>query len=50
MTNLPKSLREMLSRNFSLQTLELICHLGSRDTTQKFLWRLSDKALIEKRC
>src|SRR5438445_12582219 len=47
MTNLTKSLREMLSRNFSLQTLELIRHQGSRDTTQKFLWRLSDKALIE---
>ncbi|HTD87936.1 MAG TPA: 23S rRNA (adenine(2503)-C(2))-methyltransferase RlmN, partial [Candidatus Binatia bacterium] len=47
MTNLPKRLREMLSQNFSLQTLELIRHQGSRDTTQKFLWRLSDKALIE---
>ena len=47
MTNLPKRLREMLSQNFSLQTLELVRHQGSRDTTQKFLWRLSDKALIE---
>src|SRR5204863_7845476 len=44
---LPKRLREMLSQNFSLQTLELVRHQGSRDTTQKFLWRLSDKALIE---
>ena len=47
MTNLPKRLREMLSQNFSLQTLELVRHQGSRDTTQKFLWRLGDKALIE---
>jgi 23S rRNA (adenine2503-C2)-methyltransferase len=30
-----------------LQTLELVRKQGSRDTTQKFLWRLSDHSLIE---
>ena len=47
MSDLPKSLREKLSRNFSIQTLELARHQGSRDATQKFLWRLADNALIE---
>jgi 23S rRNA (adenine2503-C2)-methyltransferase len=47
MTNLPKVLRERLQGHYSLQTLELIRKQGSRDTTQKFLWRLADHALIE---
>jgi 23S rRNA (adenine2503-C2)-methyltransferase len=47
MTNLPKVLRELLAKNFSLQTLELVRKQGSHDTTQKFLWRLHDHALIE---
>src|SRR3954453_21395467 len=47
MTNLPKPLRDLLRANFSLQTLELVRKQGSRDTTQKFLWRLSDHSLIE---
>jgi 23S rRNA (adenine2503-C2)-methyltransferase len=47
MTNLPKPLRELLRENYSLQTLELVRKQGSRDTTQKFLWRLADQALIE---
>jgi 23S rRNA (adenine2503-C2)-methyltransferase len=47
MTNLPKALRELLAKNFSLQTLELVRKQGSHDTTQKFLWRLHDHALIE---
>jgi 23S rRNA (adenine2503-C2)-methyltransferase len=47
MTNLPKSLRETLHENFSLQTLELVRKQGSHDTTQKFLWRLHDHSLIE---
>ena len=47
MTNVPKRLREKLSGNLSLQTLELIRKQGSRDTTQKFLWRLRDHSLIE---
>src|SRR5262245_19090779 len=47
MTNLPKPLRERLCTQYALQTLELARKQGSRDTTQKFLWRLSDHALIE---
>ncbi|MDQ6632316.1 MAG: hypothetical protein M3Y82_11285, partial [Verrucomicrobiota bacterium] len=47
MTNLPKTLREKLKENYTLQTLELVRKQGSRDTTQKFLWRLADGAMIE---
>ena len=47
MTNLPKPLREQLRQNFTLHTLELVRLQGARDTTQKFLWRLSDGSLIE---
>jgi 23S rRNA (adenine2503-C2)-methyltransferase len=47
MTNLPKELHEKLDENFSLHTLELVRKQGSRDTTQKFLWRLRDHSLIE---
>jgi 23S rRNA (adenine2503-C2)-methyltransferase len=47
MTNLPKTLREKLHKEFSLSTLELVRKQGSHDTTQKFLWRLHDHSLIE---
>jgi 23S rRNA (adenine2503-C2)-methyltransferase len=47
MTNLPKALRELLQKNFSLQNLELVRKQGSRDTTQKFLWKLADGQFIE---
>ncbi len=47
MTNLPKPLRAKLAENFSLRVLELVRKQGARDTTQKFLWRLGDGALIE---
>jgi len=47
MTNLPKALRDRLRSQYTLQTLELVRKQGSRDTTQKFLWRLSDHSLIE---
>jgi 23S rRNA (adenine2503-C2)-methyltransferase len=47
MTNLPRSLRERLGDQFALQTLELVLKQGARDTTRKFLWRLTDHALIE---
>lgn len=47
MTNLPKALREKLREQFSLTVLELARKQGSRDTTQKFLWRLPDHSLIE---
>jgi 23S rRNA (adenine2503-C2)-methyltransferase len=47
MSNLPKDLRDLLRGNYSLRSLELVRKQGSRDTTQKFLWRLEDHALIE---
>src|SRR3954468_24650908 len=47
MTNLPKTLREKLSQEYSLRALELVRKQGARDATQKFLWRLVDQSLIE---
>jgi 23S rRNA (adenine2503-C2)-methyltransferase len=47
MTNLPKSLLALLRADYALRPLELIRQQGARDTTQKFLWRLADQALIE---
>jgi 23S rRNA (adenine2503-C2)-methyltransferase len=47
MTNLPKALREKLRAEFSLSPIELFRKQGARDTTQKFLWRLADHALVE---
>jgi 23S rRNA (adenine2503-C2)-methyltransferase len=47
MTNLPKPLRGLLRENFSFNTLEFVRRQGSRDVTQKFLWKLSDRAMIE---
>lgn len=47
MTNLPRTLREELGRRYQLQSLELVQKQGSDDTTQKFLWCLSDGNLIE---
>lgn len=47
MSNLPKMLRQLLSKEFGLATLELVRKQGSHDTTQKFLWRLADQSLIE---
>ncbi len=47
MSNLPKVLRDLLKQNYALQTLELVRKQGARDTTQKFLWRLADQAMVE---
>src|SRR5687767_10831903 len=47
MTNLPKALREQLKHAYTLNTLQLARKQGSRDTTQKFLWRLVDGSFIE---
>ena len=47
MTNLSKALREYLAAEFSFRTHELVRKQGARDTTQKFLWRLHDHALVE---
>jgi 23S rRNA (adenine2503-C2)-methyltransferase len=47
MTDLPESLRAQLCAAFSFPRLETKRVLGSRDTTQKFLFRMPDDALIE---
>ena len=47
MSNLSKALRERLASRFAFEPLLLARKQGSRDTTQKFLWRLTDGAFIE---
>jgi len=47
MTNLPGTLRARLAEHYALTNLDLLRKQGSRDSTQKFLWRLSDGSLIE---
>jgi 23S rRNA (adenine2503-C2)-methyltransferase len=47
MTNLPKALRQRLSEAYTLAWPQLARRQGAADTTQKFLWRLADGALIE---
>jgi 23S rRNA (adenine2503-C2)-methyltransferase len=40
-------LRDQLGAAYGLQTLALVRKQGARDTTQKFLWRLTDGSMIE---
>ncbi|MDL5055062.1 23S rRNA (adenine(2503)-C(2))-methyltransferase RlmN [Oscillatoria laete-virens NRMC-F 0139] len=47
MSNLPAALREKLAAQFAFAPLELVRKQGSADTTQKFLWRLSDGQMVE---
>ncbi len=47
MTDLPQALRARLAQEFSFDRLETVRVLGSKDTTQKFLFRLDDGNLIE---
>ena len=47
MTNLPHSVRGDLAEKFAFETFEQVRALGSKDTTQKFLWQLRDGNLIE---
>ena len=47
MTNQPAPLRAQLGEEFLFDELEQVRVLGSKDTTQKFLFRLGDGALIE---
>ena len=47
MTDLPQSLRAELARQFSLDKIDVVRVLGSKDSTQKFLFRLPDGNLIE---
>jgi len=47
MTNLPRTLRQRLAGTYKIRPLEMVRKQGAADTTQKFLWRLEDGALIE---
>jgi 23S rRNA (adenine2503-C2)-methyltransferase len=47
MTDLPQTLRARLAEEFSFAKIDIVRVLGSNDTTQKFLFRLSDGNLIE---
>lgn len=47
MTNLSAGLRENLKAKFSLAALEYVRVEGAKDTTRKFLFRLSDARLVE---
>ncbi|MGE5215054.1 MAG: 23S rRNA (adenine(2503)-C(2))-methyltransferase RlmN [Nitrospirota bacterium] len=47
MTDLPNELRTGLAAEFGTPQMELVRVLGSKDTTQKFLFRLRDQNLIE---
>jgi 23S rRNA (adenine2503-C2)-methyltransferase len=47
MTNLPQALRTRLADNFCIGKIDVVRLLGSKDTTRKFLFRLSDNNLIE---
>jgi len=47
MTDLPNELRAVLAAEFDVPKTEVVRVLGSKDTTQKFLFRLRDQNLIE---
>jgi 23S rRNA (adenine2503-C2)-methyltransferase len=47
MTDLPNELRAELAAEFDTPKTEVVRVLGSKDTTQKFLFRLRDQNLIE---
>jgi 23S rRNA (adenine2503-C2)-methyltransferase len=47
MTDLPNELRAELATEFDAPKTEVVRVLGSKDTTQKFLFRLRDQNLIE---
>ncbi|MFN2475774.1 MAG: 23S rRNA (adenine(2503)-C(2))-methyltransferase RlmN [Chthoniobacterales bacterium] len=47
MTDLPQTLRAQLAEEFVFPRAEVVRVLGSKDTTQKFLFRLHDANLIE---
>jgi 23S rRNA (adenine2503-C2)-methyltransferase len=47
MTDVPNELRVGLAAEFDAPNMEVVRVLGSKDTTQKFLFRLRDQNLIE---
>jgi 23S rRNA (adenine2503-C2)-methyltransferase len=47
MTDLPQALRAWLTKKFAFGKIDMVRVLGSKDTTRKYLFRLSDGSLIE---
>lgn len=47
MSNMPAALRSRLAEHFQLRPLEKARETGSKDTTRKFLFRLTDGQLVE---
>ena len=47
MTDLPREFRKRLADELGFSKIDIVRVLGSRDTTRKFLFRLSDESLIE---
>jgi 23S rRNA (adenine2503-C2)-methyltransferase len=47
MTDLPQTLRARLAEKFAFTKIDIVRVLGSKDTTRKYLFRLSDGNLIE---
>jgi 23S rRNA (adenine2503-C2)-methyltransferase len=47
MTDLSRNLRAQLAHQFAFSNLDAVRVLGSRDSTRKYLFRLSDENLIE---
>jgi 23S rRNA (adenine2503-C2)-methyltransferase len=47
MSDLPREFRNRLGQEFTFGKIDIVRVLGSRDTTRKFLFRLSDESLIE---
>jgi len=47
MTDLPQGFRKRVADQFDFSKIDIVRVLGSRDTTRKFLFRLSDGNLIE---
>lgn len=47
MSDVPQSLRTELAKHYTFDKIDIVRVLGSKDTTRKFLFRLSDESLIE---
>jgi 23S rRNA (adenine2503-C2)-methyltransferase len=47
MSNIPKSLRNILSERFQIKTLQLVQKTQALDGTEKYLWKLADNRLLE---
>ena len=47
MSNIPKSLRSILSDHFQLKTLQLAQKTEALDRTEKYLWKLADHRMVE---